>query len=425
MEENPLRRVVIMDKIRKRILFAGAYGIENAGDDLPLIVMCEQLKKLAPNVDFEFHVLSRHPNKWEDETYGVRTIKNLEYESGEEAKGKWLKGLNYGDDKKDLLRIINEIKQSDLLIFGAGNFLIDITIDVFRGPIPLLALYVFLAKLYNKKIMLYGISAGPLRTEWGQDLSKWIVENSDIVTVRDEQSKKDILNILVKPKQIYVLPDATIGVESTNQKTTRDILKKEGILESDKKKIGIALRDLSVVLPLYKAEESWKQLANSLNELKNDCEFIFIPQSTYKEDDDRTTARKFVQRLDKDVTYYIIKNRYDPREIIDLYRYCDATLSIRLHGTVFSAIAGTPVIAINYLPKVEGFMKSMGLDGFLINVDSISKDRLLKLFRDVSKNTDSLSKEINEKINFKKEMVIKYAELALSPLFSDQNMKEV
>lgn len=414
-----------MNKIRKRILFAGAYGIENAGDDLPLIVMCEQLKKLAPNIDFEFHVLSRHPNKWEEDKYGVKTIKNLEYESGEEAKGKWFKGLNYGDDKKDLLRIINEIKQSDLLIFGAGNFLIDITIDVFRGPIPLLALYVFLAKLYNKKVMLYGISAGPLRTEWGQDLSRWIVENSDIVTVRDEQSKKDLMNILVKPKQIYVLPDATIGAESTNQKTTRDILKKEGILESDKKKIGIALRDLSVVLPPDKAEGSWKQLANSLNELKNDCEFIFIPQSTYKEDDDRTTARKFVQRLDKDVTYYIIKNRYDPREIVDLYGYCDATLSIRLHGTVFSVIAGTPVIAINYLPKVEGFMKSMGLDGFLINVDSISKERLLKLFCDVLKNKDSLSKEINEKINFKKEMVIKYAELALSPLFSDQNMKEV
>lgn len=414
-----------MNKTRKRILFAGAYGIENAGDDVPLIVMCEELKKRAPNIEFEFHALSRHPNKWEEKQYGVKMIKNLEYDSRDEATDKWFKGLNFGDDKQDILRIRDEIKQSDLLVFGAGNFLIDITIDVFRGPVPLLAIYVFLAKLHHKPVMLYGISVGPLKTEWGRDLSRWIVENSNIVTVRDEQSKEELRNILVKPKQIYVLPDATIGVNPANQKKIKDILEREGILERDKKKIGISLRDLSVVLPPSSAEEAWKQLANSFNKLKDDCEFIFIPQSTYKEDDDRITARKFVQRLDSDLKYYIINHRYDPREIVGLYAYCDATLSIRLHGTVFSAIAGTPVIAINYLPKVEGFMKSMGLDGFLINVDSISKERLLKLFHDVLKNKDSLSKEINEKINFKKEMVIKYAELALLPLFSDQNLKEV
>lgn len=413
-----------MSRTKKRILFAGAYGIENAGDDLPLIVMSEQLKKLAPNIDFEFHVLSRHPNKWEEETYGVKTIKNLEYESGEEAKGKWFKGLNYDDDKGDLLRIIDEIKESDLLIFGAGNFLIDITIDVFRGPIPLLASYVFLAKLYHKPVMLYGISVGPLRTEWGQDLSRWIVENSDIVTVRDEQSKTELNNILLKPKQINVLPDATIGVNQANQKTVKDILEKEGILESDKKKIGIALRDLAVVLPPNNVEEAWRQLANSLNKLKNDCEFIFIPQSTYKEDDDRITARNFVQRLDSDLKYYIINHRYDPRELVGLYAYFDATLSIRLHGAVFSAIADTPVIAINYLPKVEGFMSSIGLDRFLMNIDSIREELLLELFQEVLKNKRDLSKKINEKMNMKIELVSRYAELAISLLYGDQNKTE-
>lgn len=403
----------------KRVLFAGAYGIENAGDDLPLIVMCDQLKKQAPNIEFEFHALSRHPNKWEEERYNVKMIKNLEYNSRDEAKGKWFKGLNFGDDKQGILRIKNEIKQSDLLVFGAGNFLIDITIDVFRGPVPLLAIYVFLAKLYHKPIMLYGISVGPLLTEWGRDLSRWIVENSNIITVRDEQSKKELSNILVKPKRIYVLPDATIGVKPANQKRVKDILEREGILESDKKKIGVALRDLSVVLSPSSADEAWEQLANTFNKLKDNCEFTFIPQSTYKEDDDRVTARKFVQRLDSDLKYYIVNHRYDPRELIDLYAYCDAVLSIRLHGAVFSAIAGTPVIAINYLPKVEGFMKSISLDRFLIDVDSIRKEQLLKSFKEILKNKSSLSKKINEKMNVMRELVSRYAEIAISLLYGD------
>lgn len=405
----------------KRVLFAGAYGIENAGDDLPLIVMCEQLKKQLPNIKFEFHALSRHPNKWEEEQYNVKMIKNLEYDSRDKAKGRWFKGLNFGDDKQDLLRIKNEIKQSDLLIFGAGNFLIDITIDVFRGPVPLLAIYVFLAKLYHKPVMLYGISVGPLRTEWGRDLSRWIVENSDIVTVRDEQSKKELNNILLKPREIYVLPDATIGVNTVSQIKFEDTLKREGIVKSDKKKIGIALRDLSVVLPPTRVEEAWKQLANSLNKLKGNCEFIFIPQSTYKEDDDRITARKFVQRLESDLKYYIIDHRYNPRELIGLYAYCDVTLSIRLHGAVFSAIVSRPVIAINYLPKVEGFMKSIELDKFLINIDFIKEKLLLDLFQEVLKNRSILSKKINKKMSMKRKLVSRYAELAIQLLYGNRN----
>ena len=206
-----------------------------------------------------------------------------------------------------------------------------------------------------------------------------------------------------------------------NEVNKLDILKEEGILESNKKKIGIALRDLSVVLPPSSAEEALRQLANSLNKLKDDCEFIFIPQSTYKEDDDRITARKFVQRLDSDLKYYIINHRYDPREIVGLYAYCDATLSIRLHGAVFSAIAGTPVIAMNYLPKVEGFMKSIGMDRFLINVDHIREELLLELFQEVLKNKNNLSEKINKEMNIKRKLVSQYAELAISLLYGDQN----
>lgn len=407
-----------MDKKKKRILFAGAYGIENAGDDLPLIMMCEQLKKIEPGIDFEFHVLSRHPNTWEDVTYGIKTIKNLEYESKEEAEGKWFKGLNYGDDKTQLLQIVDEIKQSDLLVFGAGNFLIDISIDIFRGPIPLLALYIFLAKLYHKPVMLYGISAGPLRTELGLELSRWIVESSDIVTVRDEHSEKLLNDLIINSsKKIYVLPDATIAATPPDPEKIDNLLLENGITSSDKKRVAVALRDLSVVMHKSAANDAWDQLAMCFNKLKDDCEFIFIPQSTYKEDDDRITAVRFIEKLDKDVTYYEINRRYDPRELIGLYSACDATFSIRLHGAVFSAIAGTPMIAINYLPKVEGFMKGIGLENYLININAIQSDRMLKLFDNLFKNRDNLSNKIRKKINAKKNDVLMYAKLANSLLF--------
>ena len=218
-----------------RVLFAGAYGIENAGDDLPLIVMCENLKKLSPETDFQFHVLSRHPNKWEEDKYGVKMIQNIEYHSREVAQGKWFKGLNFGDDTTELCTIKEEIQEADLLVLGAGNFLIDINIGLLRGPIPLLALYVFLAKLYHKPVMLYGFSAGPLKTEWGTDLSRWIVENSDVITVRDSASKDLIQSITQQILKIDVLPDSTIGIDPPSNQVIEKICNLEGINTNKKR----------------------------------------------------------------------------------------------------------------------------------------------------------------------------------------------
>lgn len=400
---------------KKRILFAGAYGIENAGDDLPLIVMCEQLKKKMPQIDFEFMVLSRHPDAWEEKKYGVTMIKNLEYETREAARGKWFKGLNYGDDKSELMLIKEEIKKCDLLVLGAGNFLIDITIDIFRGPIPLMALYVFLAKMYHKPVMLYGLSAGPLKHQFGKDLSRWLVESSDIVTVRDDNSKELLEALITIPKTIHSLPDATIGAEMVDLMTIEKNLIREGIkINENKYMIALGLRDLTVVLSAEQTEEAWKQLAQYMNFLKDQATFIFIPQSTYKEDDDRLTAKKLIPFLDKDVDYSIIENRYDPRELIGFYRICQLTIAIRLHAAVFSAIAGTPVIAIGYLPKVEGFMTGVGADGYLIRDLNINTKLLIELTKRSLEESKLIAKKMAETIQAKRKIVEQYSNLALS-----------
>ncbi|WP_022664662.1 polysaccharide pyruvyl transferase family protein [Desulfospira joergensenii] len=396
----------------KTILFAGAYGIENAGDDLPLIVMCEQLRKQHPHICFNFHVLSRHPNSWEEKTYGVKMIKNIEYENRDQAMGKWFNGLNPDDNHEPICRIRQEIKKADILILGAGNWLIDLSIDIFRGPIPLLALYVFLAKVYHKPVMLYGMSAGPLRTEWGRELTGWIIDNADIVTVRDKDSKHLLEDISHSPKTTHLLPDSTIGAQPCDPVIIEKILDKEGIrFDGDKDKIAIGMRNLDGLLPSEETGSFMDELAGCLNAHKDQASYIFIPQSTYEFDDDRKTAKKFSELLDEDVQFYIIQNRYDPRELIGLYGICDLTLSIRLHSAVFSAIAGTPVIAVNYLPKVAGFMDSIKLSDFCVNTDEFRKESILRLIKKIRAEKDLLSRRLKVQIKGQKKRVTQYSDL--------------
>jgi len=406
--------------MKKKILFAGAYGIENAGDDLPLLVLCQNLKKSAPHLDFEFTALSRHPSAWEEKQYGVKMLKNLEYESREEAEGKWFNGLNFGDDTERLNQLKNEISEADLLILGAGNFFIDLTIDVFRGPIPKFALYVFLAEMYHTPVMLYGISAGPLTTEWGQDLTCWISESADVVTVRDQQSRSLLESLLKSPANIYVLPDSTLGAKSLSAVRLENLLETENIQESSKIKVAVGLRDLSVVLPAHEAEMGWSHLAQFMNDERDHYEFLFIPQSTYHADDDRATAAEFVKRLNPEVDYRIITHRYDPRELIGFYQACQVTLAIRLHAAVFSAMVGTPVVAVNYLSKVSGFMNSIHQQQYIIELQDLISGFPGSVFKKAVENRKEIAANLNQQMDLMKTDVDMYAKLALDLLVVDE-----
>lgn len=385
-----------MDKPIK-IVFAGAYGIENAGDDLPLVIMCRNLSKHFPGKHMEFIVLTRHPSEWEAGKYGVKQVKNLEFESREEAVDKWFYGLNEHDDTSRLVSVRELIGSADLLILGAGNFFVDITIGLFRGPIPKFALYTLIARMHQVPVMLYGISAGPVSSDYGRELSKWLTEVADVVTVRDRDSETLLREVLHAKKIISVLPDSTLGGRLVLPSKSK-ILEKENISPKQRKFFALGLRDLNVVLERDRAEQAWSQLAAFLNDIGRDHDLLFIPQSTYPFDDDRKTAEKLAELLHPEVTCHIIRNRYHPEELMGLYSLAEATLAIRLHAAVFSVIAGTPVLTVNYLPKISGFMKSMELESCLIGLDELKSDILHDRFLKLMENRDALLDHIRHKV---------------------------
>jgi len=400
--------------MKKKILFIGAYGIENAGDDLPMLVMIDNLKKIAPEIEFEFHALTRHINKWEQEEYGVIYHQNLEYESREESKDKWFRGLNYDDDREIFNNFSALIKSMDLLIIGAGNFIIDISIDIFKGPIPLNWWYIHIAKLYAKKVFLYGFSTAPLNSEYGKLLTKDIINKSDLVTVRDQDSKL-YLHSLGVDKSITVLPDSTLAGQL--QGSNVDFLQPEDKIIQNKHgdlTIALGLRALS-----FLEEQGGNVFKTLLEFIHNNPQYryLFIPQSTYFEDDDIALAEKLHRQIDNNINTHIITTRYTPKQLISLYSIADLTIAIRLHSAVFSQIAGTPAIAINYLPKVASYMKDFGTQEQCINLEELSLTSLESCLQNIQ-NNKALNAFIKKQHTKKNKQAQQYATLALSLLQS-------
>jgi len=346
--------------------------------------MIDNLLAISPREKFEFHVLTRHPSKWEEENYGVIQHQNLEYPSREESRNKWMRGLNYEDDRNIFYDFLSFLGSMDMLIVGAGNFMIDMAFDLFKGPIPIVWWCIHLAKLHKKKVMLYGFSAVPLQNEYARLLSRNIVEMSDLVTVRDTYTKRYIESL--RPgREIHLLPDPALGVNVRLDQDLSDFLNSDEMFfinNNMKPIIAIGLRALDF-LPL-KGEVVFSAIIDFINNNKQ-FSYLFVPQSTYIEDDDVKKATEVSLMLEEGVNFHIIKCRYNPKNLVKIYNLCNLTLAVRLHSAVFSVAARTPVVAISYLPKVSSFMEDCGLTRYVIDADKV--------------NSNSISKRVSSALN--------------------------
>ena len=57
------------------------------------------------------------------------------------------------------------------MIVGAGNFLVDYSIDILKGPVPIFLILSLMAKMAGTQIFWFGISVGPLNTRLGKKMS--------------------------------------------------------------------------------------------------------------------------------------------------------------------------------------------------------------------------------------------------------------
>ena len=75
-------------------------------------------------------MICRHPSKKIDKLYGIKTIKNLEFDNKSDSVGKFFYGFNSISFSKNLEDIKKNFEDSDMLIF-AGNVFIDISPNSF------------------------------------------------------------------------------------------------------------------------------------------------------------------------------------------------------------------------------------------------------------------------------------------------------
>jgi polysaccharide pyruvyl transferase WcaK-like protein len=361
----------------KKICFGGAYGIRSCGDDAALVQMTRMLEQRIGR--FDGVVISRHHGEDLYRGLGLRAIPGLEFETAAEAVGKWFRGFNPDDDRDPLRALRDEIADSDLLILGAGNAFIDITIDVLRGPVPLMTVLCALAKMSGTPVMWYGIAVGPLETRYGRDLTRLAAGLTDVVTVRDPGSA-ELLRELAPSVEAICLPDPVLGLKVPGREAAGSVAGWRDAHGRGGAVIPVSVRGVGGA---QTSEPYLRAISETCDRLlaSGSTTVLFVPQCSYSRggatQDDRTVARDVVARMKAPEHAVVIEEALDVDACLACYLDSDVALCTRLHGSVFAGLAGAVPVAVDYNPKVRAFMDFAGLGELTAGLDALGPDGLI------------------------------------------------
>ena len=348
----------------KTVVLSGYYGFDNAGDEALLAAISSTLREYAP--DLRIIVLSASPARTQ-QLYGEEAVSRV-----------------------NPLLLVRTLRQADLLISGGGSLLQDVT--SWRSILYYLGV-VALARWLGTPVMFYAQGIGPIQRPWARRLTRIIANRVQLITLRDEDSRRELQLMGVTQPPILVTADPVLGMSRTGKQTLKrpwpgsvwpelaedleapedekgdrvNLRTLEGPLkrEGQPKRVGFALRnwkDLSgykiavASAADYLAEQGW--------------EIVFIPLQ-YPED--LTAAREAATKMHN--TYTLMEGRSTVAEVIQEIARLDLLIGMRLHSLIFAATLGVPLLGISYDPKVTAFLEQLG-EKPVGNVENLTPEQL-------------------------------------------------
>lgn len=400
-----------------KIVLAGGYDTKNLGDHGSLEVFQRDIRKLDPSS--EIILLSRHPDRNFDKLYNVKSILNLDHSNKQESLGRWFNGLNANDDTTHLKRIIKELGSANLLVIGNGRLFVDISLDFMKGPLPYFVLLVTMAKFLGVPIMIFSMTIVPIKTDLGHSMIKYILSNSDAITVREEPSKQQAEAYGALPAKVFVISDAAFGLKKEDRiHQGKTILDLEEVVHNQKQFIAVNFRFTHLETSV--SEDFYQTMANLCDYLykHTGTEILMISQMTYDVDnaldDDREVYKRVYEKCTHKHNIHIIRGEYNIFETMSLYQNCEMVFSMRRHGLIFSATQDVPIFALSGEKNTSYVLKTLDIENSIIDIKSISTDYNYSQLIDNYMNRDDLRKKMKVKITELSKETERYAEIALS-----------
>lgn len=300
--------------MKKRFVLSGYFGFKNFGDEAILSVL---VKKLQAN-GHRITIISSDPQYTKKQFRHIRSVYTFKFQD-----------------------IIGAIAKSNVLVSGGGSLLQDVT------SIKSLIYYLLVISIglfLRKKVIIFAQGIGPIRSKFGQFLTKNILKHCDYVSVRDEKSLQ-LLNSWGINADLLCDPIFS---------TQTDCSKKNNIL-------AVQLRDFKTM-----NDDFIDRLAQKVVQDFSDIE---VEIYSFQDAIDKNICEKFEKALKmlrpelKATLYTGLSND----EIIQKLAKAQYLIAMRFHAIIIGLISRVKVLSINYDIKVEKISKEFNIPMIELN----------------------------------------------------------
>lgn len=361
--------------MNKKIAISGYYGFQNIGDEAILYSMLQAFKTVG---GLEPLVLSNNP-EYTKKQHGVEAV-----------------------DRWNLVKLFKSIKKCDQLVSGGGSLLQDVT-----GPRSIIYYLgvAFLAKLLGKKVMFYAQGIGPVNTPQGKRLMRWLANKADLITVRDEASKKLLEQLGINKPEIRKTVDAVLGInrQKVDKQPGEKVLKEMDISMDGAPIIGVSLRE-------WRNPDNYKKAVAKTcdNLIEMGYRVMFIP---FHFPSDIPPGRDTIKLMRHGEKAILMKTQVDVEEMLGILGSLYMMIGMRLHSLIMAAVMGVPIVGISYDPKVDSFMKEtyQPLAG---RAETITEDQLWDAVKAALETREANLTEYLQIIDEKREQALETARWA-------------
>jgi polysaccharide pyruvyl transferase CsaB len=324
-----------------KVLVCGYYGFENAGDELILDLLLEDLRSMDSEV--EITVVSGAPES-------VRRRPSID-------------AIHLSDAEATIRAAVN----ADLMVLGGGGIFQDYdTTDpktvllASQGGIAHYSGFAILGGLVGTPVAIYAVGIGPITTDQGRYLTALAFAAASSATVRDETSRLLLEDMGVDSAGIIVTADPVFALNPARS----DAAARTNV-------IGVAVRPWGGGGWLDPLTEALARLAHTDHAA---LRLIPMQSSERAHEDDVNVASDIARRLASEVTVEVEPATCDPERLLKTIQGCDVVVAMRLHAVIMAATCGTPVVALAYDNKVATQMRDLGMSALTLELDGVTAD---------------------------------------------------
>lgn len=346
------------------VVLSGYYGFGNMGDESLLATISTSLAEACPGI--QITALTRHPKKDSLRT-GLRCVNRM---------GFW--------------RVWHEMGRHLVFLSGGGSLLQDVTSG---KSMQYYTALLNMAKKRGMTTMVYANGIGPIRREKNRLLAKKTLDGCDYISVRDEDSYWQLLDMGIPEEKLRLRADPAF------------LLRMPSEAEQKKTLARLGLSDLApghyVVLSLRRLHRKRDKVGESrlAGEMAKVCRMLYekygltpvlVPMQPTN---DRQLAEQVAEQLAA-VSVRIVEPE-DATEMLSVLAGAKVTIAMRLHCLIYAAVAGVPMIGLSYDPKIDALLSSLH-QPYLYAAATVTEAELTDAIEGVFQNEDTIRQTLQE-----------------------------